>query len=56
MHFRKITTKQSTLKFNIGPIELEYTEKYKYLVVTFDDNLSFKAAVTELADARNRGV
>ena len=33
---------QSTFKSNIGPIEFDYTEKYKYIRVTFDDNLVSK--------------
>ena len=56
MHFRKLRTKQSTVKFKIGSIELDYTEKYKYLGVTFDDMLTFKTATTELADAGNRAL
>ena len=56
MHFRKTRTKQSTYKFRIGSTEIDYTKKYKYLSITFDENLTFKTAVTELVDAGNRAL
>ena len=54
MHFRKKKKKCSKFEFNIGDLKLDYTQMYRYLGITLDENLSFNVACRELSEAGGR--
>ena len=56
VHFRKSHIDRCTLKCMSGNTELHYEQSYKYLGVTFHENLKYNENATVLSDSGNRAL
>ena len=56
MEFRKAGKKRSTYQFNFGSNKLQFTDKYKYLGLIFDEHMSFLHGTSMLADSASRAL
>ncbi|MCG8113538.1 MAG: reverse transcriptase family protein [Candidatus Thiodiazotropha taylori] len=56
IHFRPVNAQKCNDTFSCGNIDIEMTDRYKYLGLWFQENLDMKFATTELAKSASRAL
>ena len=56
VQFRQKSPQRSSIVFKLGLLKLSYTDQYKYLGLTLDEHMTFREAVSVLAQSAGRAL